>query len=144
MPNATVMIIENAERFGLSQLHQLRGRVGRGAQQSYCVLMTKYKIAADTRRRLELMTQTSDGFVIAEADMEMRGPGDIEGTMQSGLPMDLHIINLAKDGQIIAMARSAAEQLLNEDSDLSAPANQAFKLALQDAIPRSADWGRIS
>lgn len=144
VPNATVMIIENAERFGLSQLHQLRGRVGRGAQQSYCVLMTKYKIAADTRRRLELMTQTSDGFVIAEADMEMRGPGDIEGTMQSGLPMDLHIINLAKDGQIIAMARSAAEQLLDEDSELSAPANQAFKLALQDAIPRSADWGRIS
>ncbi|MGM9861505.1 MAG: helicase-related protein, partial [Muribaculaceae bacterium] len=144
VPNATVMIIENAERFGLSQLHQLRGRVGRGAQQSYCVLMTKYKIAADTRRRLELMTQTSDGFVIAEADMEMRGPGDIEGTMQSGLPMDLHIINLAKDGQIIAMARSAAELLLDEDPELSAPANQAFKLALQDAIPRSADWGRIS
>lgn len=95
VPNATVMIIENAERFGLSQLHQLRGRVGRGGGQSYCILMTKHKIAKDTRQRLEIMTATTDGFVIAEADMKMRGPGDIEGTMQSGIPFDLHIANLS-------------------------------------------------
>ncbi|MDE5596054.1 MAG: ATP-dependent DNA helicase RecG, partial [Muribaculaceae bacterium] len=101
VPNASVMIIENAERFGLSQLHQLRGRVGRGADQSYCILMSKHQIAKTTRQRLELMTQTSDGFLIAEADMQMRGPGDIEGTMQSGIPFELHIANLATDGQII-------------------------------------------
>ncbi len=101
VPNATMMIIQNAERFGLSQLHQLRGRVGRGAAESYCVLMSKNKIAADTRKRLEIMTATTDGFVIAEADMRMRGPGDIEGTMQSGIPLDLRIANLATDGQIV-------------------------------------------
>ena len=111
VPNASVMIIENAERFGLSQLHQLRGRVGRGADQSYCVLMTKYQIASETRKRLEVMTATTDGFVIAEADMKFRGPGDIEGTMQSGIPFDLHIANLATDGQIIQLARRAAEKL---------------------------------
>ncbi|MDE6110003.1 MAG: ATP-dependent DNA helicase RecG, partial [Muribaculaceae bacterium] len=99
VPNASVMIIENAERFGLSQLHQLRGRVGRGADQSYCILMSKHNIAADTRKRLELMTKTTDGFVVAEADMQMRGPGDIEGTMQSGMPFDLKLTNLATDGQ---------------------------------------------
>ena len=103
VPNATTMVIENAERFGLSQLHQLRGRVGRGAEQSYCILMSKRKIAAETRERLTLMTQTTDGFRIAEADMRMRGPGDIEGTMQSGIPFDLHIANPATDGQIIQL-----------------------------------------
>ncbi|MDE6304347.1 MAG: ATP-dependent DNA helicase RecG, partial [Paramuribaculum sp.] len=101
VPNATVMVIENAERFGLSQLHQLRGRVGRGADRSYCVLMTKVKIARETRKRLEIMTSTTDGFVVAEAYLKRRGPGDIEGTLQSGLPMELHIANLASDGQII-------------------------------------------
>lgn len=144
VPNATIMVIENAERFGLSQLHQLRGRVGRGAAQSYCILMSKRKIAAETRERLTLMTQTTDGFVIAEADMRMRGPGDIEGTMQSGIPFDLHIANPATDGDLIALARRAAETLLDSDPDLSQPANAAFRTALRDASARTADWSRIS
>ncbi len=133
VPNASVMIIENAERFGLSQLHQLRGRVGRGADQSYCILMSKHQIAQTTRRRLELMTQTSDGFLIAEADMQMRGPGDIEGTMQSGIPFDLHIANLATDGQIIQLARRAAEKIIDADPDLSRPENLLFARELAAA-----------
>lgn len=144
VPNATIMLIENSERFGLSQLHQLRGRVGRGADQSYCILMTKRKIAKETRERLELMTQTTDGFVIAEADMRMRGPGDIEGTMQSGIPFDLHIANLSTDGQIIAQARQAAERLLDSDHDLQHPANRLFAISLKEAVSRAADWSRIS
>lgn len=144
VPNATTMIIENAERFGLSQLHQLRGRVGRGADRSYCVLMSKHQIGADTRKRLEIMTSTTDGFVIAEADMQMRGPGDIEGTAQSGLPFDLKIANLAHDGQIIQLARRAAEVLLDDDPDLSLPANQGFANALADMLSSTTDWSRIS
>ncbi|MDE5684584.1 MAG: ATP-dependent DNA helicase RecG, partial [Muribaculaceae bacterium] len=144
VPTETTMIIENAERFGLSQLHQLRGRVGRGADKSYCILMTKYKIAAETRKRLELMTSTTDGFVIAEADMQMRGPGDIEGTMQSGLPFDLHIANLAQDGRIIQMAREAAEKLLDADPDLSKTENLYFSRAMQEIAHRNTDWSRIS
>ena len=138
------MIIENAERFGLSQLHQLRGRVGRGADQSYCILMTKREIARDTRKRLELMTTTTDGFVIAEADMTMRGPGDIEGTMQSGIPFDLHIANLATDGQIIQLARNAAEELLERDPELTSPDNAIARSELAAALNRTADWSRIS
>lgn len=144
VPNASVMIIENAERFGLSQLHQLRGRVGRGADQSYCILMSKHQIAKNTRQRLELMTQTSDGFLIAEADMQMRGPGDIEGTMQSGIPFDLHIANLATDGQIIQLARRAAERLMDDDPNLSKPANQAFARELAETSSGTRDWSRIS
>ncbi len=144
VPNATTMIIENAERFGLSQLHQLRGRVGRGADKSYCILMTKHKIASETRQRLEIMTSTTDGFVIAEADMKMRGPGDIEGTMQSGLPFDLHIANLATDGRIIQMAREAAENLLDADPELSLPQNAYFARAMQEIARRNTDWSRIS
>ncbi len=144
VPNATTMVIENAERFGLSQLHQLRGRVGRGADRSHCILMSKHNIGADTRKRLELMTSTTDGFVIAEADMQMRGPGDIEGTAQSGLPFDLKIANLAHDGQIIQLARRAAEALLDADPDLSAPANRYFALALSEMLNRATDWSRIS
>lgn len=144
VPNATTMIIENAERFGLSQLHQLRGRVGRGADKSYCILMTKHKIAAETRKRLELMTSTTDGFVIAEADMQMRGPGDIEGTMQSGMPFELHIANLAQDGRIIQMARDAAEKLLDDDPELSKPENTNFRLAMNEIAKRKTDWSRIS
>ncbi len=144
VPNATTMVIENAERFGLSQLHQLRGRVGRGADKSYCILMSKVKIARDTRKRLELMTQTTDGFRIAEADMEMRGPGDIEGTMQSGIPFELHIANLATDGLIIRQARNAAEVLLDSDPDLSLPINANFRTALHETIKRNIDWSRIS
>lgn len=144
VPNASVMIIENAERFGLSQLHQLRGRVGRGADQSYCILMSKHQIAKTTRQRLELMTETSDGFVIAEADMQMRGPGDIEGTMQSGIPFDLHIANLATDGQVIQLARHAAERLMEADPLLSDPENALFSRELAAVSGRSQDWSRIS
>ena len=144
VPNATTMVIENAERFGLSQLHQLRGRVGRGEGQSFCILMTKRQIAADTRRRLELMTQTTDGFVIAEADMQMRGPGDIEGTQQSGLPIDLHIASLATDGQIVQMARDAACQLLDADPDLTGPEGQLVSHRLSLLADKTRDWSRIS
>lgn len=144
VPNATTMVIENAERFGLAQLHQLRGRVGRGGGQSYCVLMTKTKIAADTRKRLELMTQTSDGFVIAEADMRMRGPGDIEGTMQSGIPFDLRIASLSTDGSILAIAREAAERTLDADPQLTAPEHQATARELALATPRPVNLSRIS
>lgn len=144
VPNASVMIIENAERFGLSQLHQLRGRVGRGAEQSYCILMSKHQISKTTRQRLELMTQTSDGFLIAEADMQMRGPGDIEGTMQSGIPFDLHIANLATDGQIIQLARHAAEKLIDHDPSLSLPENLLFARELAAYSKGIRDWSRIS
>ena len=144
VPNATVMVIENAERFGLSQLHQLRGRVGRGADKSYCILMTKHKIGADTRRRLELMTHTTDGFVIAEEDMKKRGPGDIEGTQQSGIAFDLRIASLARDGEIIQMARQAAERLLDADPDLLRPENRVFAHTLRLTTARTADWSQIS
>lgn len=144
VPNATTMIIENAERFGLSQLHQLRGRVGRGGDQSYCVLMSKHRIGKETRQRLELMTQTTDGFLIAEADMRMRGPGDIEGTMQSGVAFDLRIANLATDGQIIQLARDNAEWLLDADPDLSADANRVFAHTLSLNVSRTFDWSKIS
>lgn len=119
VPNASVMVIENAERFGLSQLHQLRGRVGRGADKSYCVLVTKEKIASDTRKRLGIMTETSDGFLISEADMKLRGPGDMEGTQQSGLAFALNIANLATDGQILNYARQAANRVLDALPELS-------------------------
>jgi ATP-dependent DNA helicase RecG len=144
VPNASVMIIENAERFGLSQLHQLRGRVGRGAAQSYCILMSKRKIAADTRKRLEVMTSTTDGFVIAEADMKMRGPGDIEGTMQSGIAFDLKIADLARDGQILELARREAEAMLDSDPTLSLPANAVAARELAAQTSRAVDWSRIS
>ncbi len=144
VPNATTMIIENAERFGLSQLHQLRGRVWRGADRSYCVLMSKHQISSDTRKRLEIMTSTTDGFVIAEADMQMRGPGDIEGTAQSGLPFDLKIADIARDGQIIQLARKAAEALLDADPDIVSPENATFAAALAGTLQRTVDWSRIS
>ncbi|MDE6278722.1 MAG: ATP-dependent DNA helicase RecG, partial [Paramuribaculum sp.] len=144
VPNATVMVIENAERFGLSQLHQLRGRVGRGADRSYCVLMTKVKIARETRKRLEIMTSTTDGFVVAEADLKMRGPGDIEGTLQSGLPMELHIANLASDGQIIQMARDTADSILDADPNLSLPAHALLRKEMIRRFDRAFDWSRIS
>ena len=130
VPNASVMIIENAERFGLAQLHQLRGRVGRGAEQSYCILMTSYKINQDTRKRLELMTETNDGFRIAEADMQMRGPGDMEGTQQSGIAFNLQIANLAKDGQILQAARDEANALLDSDERLERPENYIVRKEL--------------
>lgn len=144
VPNATTMLIENAERFGLSQLHQLRGRVGRGGDQSYCILMTKRNIAKDTRKRLELMTATTNGFEIAEADMQMRGPGDMEGTMQSGIPFELHIANLATDGQIVQMARDAACEVLDADPDLASSANALIVRQLALLSSRIQDWSRIS
>lgn len=144
VPNATTMIIENAERFGLSQLHQLRGRVGRGADRSFCILMSKHQIAKETRHRLEVMTSTTDGFVIAEEDMKMRGPGDIEGTMQSGLPFDLKIANLAQDGLIIGKAREIAERLLDDDPTLAKPENRTFALSMALAAKRNRDWSMIS
>ena len=118
VPNASVMVIENAERFGLSQLHQLRGRVGRGSDRSYCVLVTREKTGGDTRKRLGIMTETSDGFVISEADMRMRGPGDMEGTQQSGLAFSLQVANLTTDGQILALAREAAGRILDAHPEL--------------------------
>ncbi len=144
VPNASVMLIENAERFGLSQLHQLRGRVGRGADQSYCILMTKYKIAKDTRERLELMTRTTDGFVIAEADLRQRGPGDLEGTMQSGLGINLNIANLTRDADVMSLARSVASEVLDADPTLSQPGHALLLLELNTLYRRTADWGRIS
>ena len=144
VPNASVMVIENAERFGLSQLHQLRGRVGRGADQSYCILMTKPNIAKETRQRLEIMTETTDGFRIAEADMQLRGPGDIEGTMQSGIAFNLRIANLGSDGQILNIAREAAEAVLADDPNLQTPQNRILAEQLHRFFNKKVDWSKIS
>lgn len=144
VPNASTMVIENAERFGLSQLHQLRGRVGRGADQSYCILMTKPNISKDTRRRLEIMTETTDGFRIAEADMQLRGPGDIEGTQQSGIAFNLRIANLASDGQILNLARECANRILDEDPDLELPENRILTEQLHLHFNKTVNWSRIS
>lgn len=144
VPNATVMLIENAERFGLSQLHQLRGRVGRGADSSYCILMSNLKISGPTRHRLEVMTQTSDGFVIAEEDMRLRGPGDMEGTQQSGIAFNLHIADIAKDGQIIQAARNDAMRIIDDDPLLTSPQNARLTRQLQFLFKRKQDWSRIS
>ena len=144
VPNATVMLIENAERFGLSQLHQLRGRVGRGADSSYCILMSNVKISGPTRHRLEVMTQTSDGFVIAEEDMRLRGPGDMEGTQQSGIAFNLHIADIAKDGQIIQAARNDAMRIIDNDPLLTSPQNARLARQLQFLFKRKQDWSRIS
>jgi len=142
VPNASVMIIENAERFGLSQLHQLRGRVGRGADQSYCILMSKQNIGRDTRHRLEVMTSTTDGFIVAEEDMKLRGPGDIEGTMQSGLFVDLKMASLVTDTPILEQARRAAGMLLDADSQLTA--HPGVRQTLSRLFDRTMDWARIS
>lgn len=144
VPNASVMVIENAERFGLSQLHQLRGRVGRGADQSYCILMSRHQLAKDTRHRLEVMTATNDGFLIAEEDMKLRGPGDMEGTMQSGTPFNLKIANLATDGLFVQEARDEAQALLNEDFELATPDGQLVARQLRFLFHRQTNWGLIS
>ena len=144
VPNATTMVIENAERFGLSQLHQLRGRVGRGADKSYCVLMTKPQIAKNTRERLEIMTSTNDGFIVAEADLKMRGPGDIEGTLQSGIAFDLKIANLATDQQIVQFARDRAEAVLEDDPSLGKPVHAVLLANLQENFEKAIDLSRIS
>jgi ATP-dependent DNA helicase RecG len=144
VPNASVMVIESAERFGLSQLHQLRGRVGRGAEQSHCVLMTSFKLAEETRKRMEIMTRTNDGFEIAEADMKMRGPGDLEGTQQSGLPFDLKIANLTRDSQILQLGRDIAMNVLEQDPLLEQAPNQILVRQLKKLARAKINWGMIS
>ena len=142
VPNASVMVIESAERFGLSQLHQLRGRVGRGAEQSFCILMTGYKLSKEARTRIETMVETNDGFKIAEVDLQLRGPGDIEGTQQSGM-VPLKIANLATDGRILNEARVAAEELLDKDPALELPGNQKIKKHFTSKKMNRVNWGRV-
>lgn len=144
VPNASVMIIESAERFGLSQLHQLRGRVGRGADQSYCILMTSVELAHETRQRMQIMVDTTDGFRIAEADLQLRGPGNIDGTQQSGLPFTLHIADLAKDARLVQYTREIAEKLLSEDPLLQSSENQGMLQRLNQLKASNVNWSVIS
>ncbi|MDR0295437.1 MAG: ATP-dependent DNA helicase RecG [Prevotellaceae bacterium] len=144
IPNASVMVIESAERFGLSQLHQLRGRVGRGAEQSYCILMTDYKLSKEAKKRTELMCSTNNGFEIAEADLQLRGPGDMEGTQQSGMPINLRIADLARDGQMLEIARNKAFTVLEEDADLSSEKNALLCTQLKKLKASTADYSVIS
>lgn len=143
VPNASVMIIESAERFGLSQLHQLRGRVGRGAEQSYCILMTGDKLSDDTKKRIKTMVRTNDGFEISEVDLQLRGPGDLLGTQQSGL-LDLKIANLARDGHVVAMARDAAKEILTVDPTLEAQKHAGIRSKLSSMLRARPDWGKIA
>lgn len=144
VPNASVMVIENAERFGLSQLHQLRGRVGRGADQSYCILVTGYKLTEETRKRIEIMVQTNDGFEIAEADLKLRGPGDLEGTQQSGVAFDLKIADIARDGQLLQFVREIAEHLLDADPNEERPENAIIWQQLKELRKKNVNWSVIS
>lgn len=144
VPNASVMVIENAERFGLSQLHQLRGRVGRGADQSFCILVTGYKLSEDTRHRIDIMTRTCDGFEIAEADLKLRGPGDLEGTQQSGIAFDLKIANLARDGELIGHVRDIARSITDADPELASPGNALLARQLRKLKKSPFDWSSIS
>lgn len=144
VPNASVMIIENAERFGLSQLHQLRGRVGRGADQSYCILVTTYKLTEETRKRLEIMVHTNDGFEIAEADLKLRGPGDLEGTQQSGIAFDLKIADIARDGQLLQYVRTIAEEITDADPGGVLPENAILWQQLRALRKTNVNWAAIS
>ncbi len=144
VPNASVMVIENAERFGLSQLHQLRGRVGRGAEQSFCILLTGFKLATETRKRMEIMVRTNDGFEISEADLQLRGPGDLEGTQQSGLPFELKIANLAQDGKMLEIARRTAMEILEDDPTLAKAENYILTVQLRKLKTNTLNWGVIS
>ena len=144
VPNASVMIIENAERFGLSQLHQLRGRVGRGADQSYCVLVTKYELSTTTRKRIQVMVDTTDGFEIAEQDLKLRGPGDLEGTQQSGMAFDLKMANLAQDGQILTLARDTAQAVITSDPEERNQQNNILWMRLRQLRKSNINWGAIS
>jgi ATP-dependent DNA helicase RecG len=143
VPNASVMVIENAERFGLSQLHQLRGRVGRGADQSFCILMTSHKLSSDGKKRIETMVRTTDGFEIAEADLKLRGPGDIQGTQQSGM-LDLHLADIVKDEKIIKVARDIAIDIISEDPLLQMPKNAKLKEELNKIKKVKGNWEKIS
>ena len=143
VPNASVMVIENAERFGLSQLHQLRGRVGRGAEQSYCILMTDYKLGAESKTRIGTMVRTNNGFEIAETDLKLRGPGDLMGTQQSGA-LELLIADLSKDNEILQQARETAIQLLDNDPELIRPENAMIKMQIQSRKKTAVNWSRIS
>lgn len=144
VPNATMMVIENAERFGLSQLHQLRGRVGRGDEQSYCILVTGYKLSEDTRKRMEIMVQTNDGFEIAEADLKLRGPGDLEGTQQSGMAFDLKIANITRDSQLLQYVRDIAHAIVNEDTAADLPQNAILWKQLKALRKGRVNWASIS
>jgi len=142
VPNASVMVIENAERFGLAQLHQLRGRVGRGADQSYCILMTGDKLGNDSRTRIGTMVRTNDGFEISEVDLRLRGPGDLMGTLQSGLP-ELRIADLVKDVEVLQAARALAQRILDEDPDLLRPEHARVAATLAEQMRGKPVWGRI-
>lgn len=144
VPNASVMVIMEAQRFGLSQLHQLRGRVGRGADQSYCVLVSGYEISAETKKRLDIMCETNDGFRIAEADLKLRGPGDLEGTQQSGMAFDLKIADIARDGQLVQMARDEAQKIIDSDPECNAPEHAMLWNRLKELRKNSIDWAAIS
>ena len=144
VPNASVMVILDAQRFGLSQLHQLRGRVGRGADQSFCILVTPYKLSEDTRKRIDIMCDTNDGFRIAEADLKLRGPGDLEGTQQSGMAFDLKIANIARDGQIVQMARDEAQKIIDDDPQCQSPKYQMLWQRLKEIRKDNINWGVIS
>ena len=143
VPNASVMVIESAERFGLSQLHQLRGRVGRGAEQSYCILMTGDEISKDSIKRMKTMVRTNDGFEIAEVDLQLRGPGDLLGTQQSGI-LDLKIANLSKDGQLVQLAREVAKSILLKDPNIEAVEHKGIRSKLSDMLKSRPNWGRIA
>ncbi len=144
VPNASVMVILDAQRFGLSQLHQLRGRVGRGAEQSFCILVTPYKLSEETRKRIDIMCETNDGFRIAEADLKLRGPGDLEGTQQSGMAFDLKIADIARDGQLVQMARDEAQHIIDNDPLLQQPQHQLLVDRLKQLRKDAIDWSKIS
>lgn len=144
VPNASVMVIMEAQRFGLSQLHQLRGRVGRGADQSYCILVTGYKLAEETRKRIDIMCDTNDGFRIAEADLKLRGPGDLEGTQQSGMAFDLKIANITRDGQIVQLARDEAQRIIDADPECNSEQNALLWRHLNELRKTNVNWSAIS
>ncbi len=144
VPNASVMVIESAERFGLSQLHQLRGRVGRGAEQSFCILLTGVKLSNESRKRMEIMTRTNDGFEISEADLQLRGPGDLEGTQQSGIPFKLKIADLSKDSRMLEIARNTVIDILDEDPELKSDKNSMLRRQLNKLKTNAINWGAIS
>ena len=138
------MVILDAQRFGLSQLHQLRGRVGRGADQSFCILVTSFKLSEETRKRIDIMCETNDGFRIAEADLKLRGPGDLEGTQQSGMAFDLKIANIARDGQLVQMARDEAQKIIDEDPLCQSAKYQILWKRIRELRKTNVNWAAIS